>query len=338
MNGVFWLALILFSPIWVPLFIIWGVLNWVLLGLGLIGKIQTYSRVVTPELASKREQRFLKAIDTSAEMFWETNLRYEEIKIPKKSGGFRTLSIPSEDLKILQKKVAGIIDVYHGDMVHGCANAFHRGRSILTNARPHLGCKVLVKLDIVDFFPSVNPEHARRFLRFKGMPLEGTADEPRLIEDRLLEILFFRGGLPQGAPSSPLLSNLLMRDLDIELSSYAKRYNGVYTRYADDISVSFVSEDKGTARKTIQAVDNMLVRRGFRLNRKRQKLHVLRRHQAQRICGVTINSGKLSISRRKRRELRAVKHHLLLGKNATLTPAQLEGWDCFLDMVAKAKN
>ena len=207
----------------------------------------------------------------------------------------------------------------------------------MTNARPHLGCEVLIKLDIADFFPSVNRESAKKYLRFKGMPLEGTAEEPNLLENRLLEILFLYQGLPQGAPSSPLLSNLVMRDIDLNLSSYAKRYGGVYTRYADDISISYRDENKGTARKTIDTVDEILSKKGFRLNRKRQKLHVLRRHQAQRICGVTINSGKMTISRQKRRELRAIKHRIQVGREASMREAQVAGWNCFLDMVAKAK-
>ena len=104
------------------------------------------------------------------------------------------ISTSNFTLKVLQKKVAGLIERYHGGKIHGCANAFYKGRSILTNARPHLGCEVLIKLDIVDFFPSVNREHAKNSLRFKGMPLLGTAEAPDLLENRLLEILFLDQG------------------------------------------------------------------------------------------------------------------------------------------------
>ena len=337
MNSLFWVVLTLFSPILIPLALIWLLLSF-FLELFSAPNSNSYSIHVSANLALKREERLLKALGASPEEFWDTQIHYLEHKIPKKSGGFRTLNIPSNELKALQKKVAGLIERYHGGKIHGCANAFYRGRSILTNARPHLGCEVLIKLDIADFFPSVNRESAKKYLRFKGMPLEGTAEEPNLLENRLLEILFLYQGLPQGAPSSPLLSNLVMRDIDLNLSSYAKRYGGVYTRYADDISISYRDENKGTARKTIDTVDEILSRKGFRLNRKRQKLHVLRCHQAQRICGVTINSGKMTISRRKRRELRAVKHRRLVGREASMSRPQVAGWDCFLDMVAKAKH
>ena len=337
MNSLFWIVLVLLSPILIPLAIVWLILIF-FLELFKGPKTYNYSKFVSTDLALKREERLLKALGASTAEFWDTQIHYREQKIPKKSGGFRTLNIPSNELKVLQKKVAGLIERYHGGKVHGCANAFCKGRSILTNARPHLGCEVLIKLDIVDFFTSVNREHAKKSLRFKGMPLHGTAEEPNLLENRLLEILFLDQGLPQGSPSSPLLSNLVMRDIDLNLSSYVKRYGGVYTRYADDISISYKAEDKATVRKTIAMVDEILSKKGFRLNRKRQKLHVLRRHQAQRICGITINSGKMTISRQKRRELRAIKHHRLLGREASMSEPQLGGWDCFLDMVAKAKH
>lgn len=337
MNALFWVVLALFSPILIPLALIWLVLGF-FLELFISPNSYSYSKFVSTDLALKREERLLKALGASPEEFWDTQIQYHEQKIPKKSGGFRTLNIPSSELKVLQKKVAGLIERYHGGKVHGCANAFCKGRSILTNARPHLGCEVLIKLDVVNFFPSVNREHAKKWLRFKGMPLEGTSKESNLLENRLLDILFLDQGLPQGAPSSPLLSNLVMRDIDLNVSSYVKRYGGVYTRYADDISISYMAEDKATARKTIETVDEILSKKGFRLNRKRQKLHVLRRHQAQRICGITINSGKMTISRQKKRELRAIKHHRLLGREASMSEPQLGGWDCFLDMVAKAKH
>ncbi|MDB2596162.1 reverse transcriptase family protein [Pseudomonadales bacterium] len=337
MNSLFWFVLALLSPILVPIALIWLVLNF-FLELFISPNSYSYSKLVSTDLALKREERLIKALGASTAEFWDTQIHYHEHTIPKKIGGFRTLNIPSNELKVLQKKVAGLIERYHGGKIHGCANAFYKGRSILTNARPHLGCEVLIKLDIVDFFPSVNREHARNSLRFKGIPLQGTAEAPNRLENRLLDILFLDHGLPQGAPSSPLLSNLVMRDIDLNLSSYAKRYGGVYTRYADDISISYKSEDKGTVRKTIDTVDDILSKKGFRLNRKRQKLHVLRRHQAQRICGVTINSGKMTISRHKRREVRAIKHRLQVGKEASMRETQVAGWDCFLDMVAKAKH
>ena len=337
LNSLFWVVLVLLSPILIPLAIVWLI---IISFLELFKGPNTFNhfKFVSTDLALKREERLLKALGASSEEFWDTQVQYHEHKIPKKTGGFRTLNIPSNELKVLQKKIVGLIERYHGGKIHGCANAFCKGRSILTNARPHLGCEVLIKLDIVDFFPSVNREHAKKSLRFKGMPLQGTAEEPDLLENRLLEILFLDQGLPQGAPSSPLLSNLVMRDIDLNLSSYAKRYGGVYTRYADDISISYKSEDKGAVRKTIGAVEEILSKKGFRLNRKRQKLHVLRRHQAQRICGVTINSGKMTISRQKRRELRAIKHRLQVGREASMRETQVQGWNCFLDMVAKAKH
>ena len=121
--------------------------------------------------AMRREERFLKALDVSSEEFWETEVSYRKARIPKATGGERILHVPTDDLKSLQKKVARLIERYHGGRVHGCANAFVRGRGITSNARPHLGCALLIKLDLKDFFPTVTRDMVKEWLRFRYLPL-----------------------------------------------------------------------------------------------------------------------------------------------------------------------
>ena len=288
---------------------------------------------VDSKLAQKRERRFLKGLGSSPAEFWNTPISYSETRIPKRTGGFRTLHIPSNDLKALQKKILKFIELHHGEKVHGCANAYIRGRGVVSNARPHIGCDVLIKLDLKDFFPSVTRKKVEKWIKFKSAPLELDDPDPGRLKQRLLDILCLDTGLPQGSPSSPLLSNLVLLDLDRSLSAYAKKYGAKYSRYADDITFSYVGENKNTVRKTIQSVERLAQANGFQLNRKRTKQRVLRKHQRQSICGVNLNSGKLTVSRMTRRELRAAKHKLALGQQASLTQSQLQGWDAYVKMV-----
>ena len=100
------------------------------------------------------------------------SISYRKVSIPKKTGGHRTLHIPSDDLKTLQRQIGKFVAKYHAEKVHGCANAYIRGRGVVSNARPHLGCEVLIKLDLKDFFPSVTRANVAKWLKFKRVPLE----------------------------------------------------------------------------------------------------------------------------------------------------------------------
>lgn len=294
------------------------------------------TKQVDRELAKKRELRFLYLVGIEQDAFWETPISYKQISIPKKTGGHRTLHIPSDDLKVIQRKIGKFVEKYHGDKVHACANAYIRGRGVVSNARPHLGCEVLIKLDLKDFFPSVSRAKLMKWLKFKQIPLELDGENPDRLIERLLDIFCLDEGLPQGAPSSPLLSNLALFDLDRALSAFAKNHGAKYTRYADDLTFSYDSEEKGRVRRTIDNVRQIVIKHGFELNDKKAKRKVLRRHQHQSVCGVTINSGRLSISRKKRRQIRAAKHQLTLNGKAQFSVEQLRGWDAYIEMVNRS--
>ena len=274
-------------------------------------------------------RRFFNRTSLDPAVFWLTEIRYSEVKIPKSTGGTRVLSVPEDDLKSLQAKLASHLQLALQSKVHKCANAYVPGRSILTNARPHLGCAVLIKLDIKQFFDSVKKEQIR--------PWVFSALRAHALTERVVDLVFSERGLPQGAPTSPLLSNLVLRRLDIELYQECNRLGAIYTRYADDITISLKEDDSAIIRYLIKIVEGLLKTEGFVLNKKKGKLQVLRPHQAQRICGVTINSGRLSISRQQRRILRAAKHRRKHGAESTLSDDQLAGWDAYVHMVMHQK-
>ena len=278
-------------------------------------------------LGSERwwQRRFFQSSEIDPAVFWLTDIRYREVNIPKSTGGTRTLSVPDADLKSLQALIAFRLQMQLRQKIHKCANAYVSGRSTITNARPHLGCAVLLKLDIKQFFESVKKEQVR--------PWIFSVFRANALTDRVVDLVFSERGLPQGAPTSPLLSNLVLRRLDIKLYQECNRLGAIYTRYADDITISLKEDDSTRVRYLIKLVEDLLGRDGFVLNKKKGKLQVLRPHQAQRICGVTINSGSLTISRQQRRLLRSAKHRKKNGSESTFSDDQLAGWDAYVGMI-----
>lgn len=277
----------------------------------------------------KGQKRFFRKCKLDPQLFWLTDIDYTTTQIPKKTGGHRTLLIPSPELKSLQKKLKTFLQANLQQKVHKCANAYFPGRNVVTNARPHLGAAVVIKMDIVDFFGSVTAEHLRPFI-LSAVASEGVAD-------RVLEISLTSEGLPQGAPTSPLLSNLCLRAFDLQMYAACNRLEARYTRYSDDITVSMAFDNPKTVRSLIKLTQNLLKNNGFELNLRKRKLRVLRGHQAQRICGITINSGKPTISRKQRRLLRSAEYRLASGAESSLTQTQLAGWQAYIDMVAASE-
>ena len=278
-------------------------------------------------IATKRRQnKLIKRLRFGAKRFWDTKVEYTTAQIPKRSGGTRELSIPNSELKKTQKMLARAFERELGDQVHKVANAYVKGRNTVTNAVPHLGCAVLVKLDIKDFFPSVTRDMLRPMLwRF-------VYQEPKALE-RLLDLCMTANGLPQGAPTSPILSNLVLRKFDVVAYQYANLIGAKYTRYADDLTFSLAEDDPIKARKIVGAVRGMLADHGFELNEKPNKLKILRSHQAQQICGITLNSGRSTISRKQRRKVRAARHALDNQLKASMSLAAVQGWESYISYV-----
>lgn len=247
---------------------------------------------------------------------------YNRFTIPKRSGGQRTIDSPCDSLKALQRTI--LARVLGRLASHPAATGFERGRSIVTNAAPHVGAAVVVRMDLHDFFPSTTSERVREFFQAVGW------DRPAA--ERLTEWCTLDGRLPQGAPTSPRLSNLVNYALDARLTGLARRIGAAYTRYADDITFSFAQDARGPVAAAIRGVKGICREYGYRLHQKR-KLIIRRRHQCQRVTGLVVNE-KVALSRATRRRLRAIEHHVRTGRPATLTPRQLQGWQALMAMVA----
>lgn len=292
-------------------------------------QINGSQRVLLGSLATKRRQnKLIKRLRFGAKRFWGTKIEYSAAQIPKRSGGTRELSIPNSELKKTQKMLARAFERELGDQVHKVANAYVKGRNTVTNAVPHLGCAVLIKLDIKDFFPSVTRDMLRPLLWYFAYR------EPKALE-RILDLCTTDKGLPQGAPTSPILSNLVLRQFDIAAYQLANLLGAKYTRYADDLTFSFAVDDPIKARKIVGAVRGMLTEQGFELNEKPSKLNILRGHQAQQVCGITLNSGKPTISKKQRRKVRAARHAIENGGPASMSLASVEGWEGYIAHVGR---
>ena len=246
---------------------------------------------------------------------------YESFWIPKRDGGRREILAPHPPLKQAQRCI--LRRVLKRLRSHPAATGFERGRSIVTNARAHVGAAVVVRMDIEKFFTSTSARRVRDYFRAIGWDRKAAA--------LLTRLCTHDDGLPQGAPTSPRLSNLVNHGLDARLFALAESIQAVYTRYADDITFSFPVDNREATYAAIRTTKHVADECGYRIHHRR-KLRVARRHQSQRVTGLVVNR-QVALPRRTRRWLRAVEHRLNVGQEATLSEAQLAGWRALEHMI-----
>lgn len=228
---------------------------------------------------------------------------YVEFEIAKATGGTRRIAAPRKPLRKIQRKI--LDEILAKVPVHAAAHGFLPGRSTVTNARPHLRAAIVLKTDLVDFFPSI---HYRRVIGlFEELGYSTAVAEmlagvctyrPKLADGRMV----WPGLLPQGAPSSPAITNLVCRRLDARLTALARKMGGIYTRYADDLTFSFQQEPEKLGR-FFWWVDQICQQEGFAENTKKRR--VLRRSGQQRVTGVVVNEH-LAVPRKVRHRFRAI--------------------------------
>jgi RNA-directed DNA polymerase len=215
------------------------------------------------------------------------NNLYTEVKLPKKNGSFRTINAPSENLKYIQKWILDNI-LYNKNCSH-FANGFIKDKSIVDNARPHVGKPCVINLDIKDFFPTI--KYIDIYKLFKGF---GYTSHLSMV---LTGISTYNNVLPQGAPTSPYLSNLICRNLDVKFENLANRISASYTRYADDITFS----GEKSITKYIALIKSIIKSEGFTINEK--KVRVQYQYHKQMVTGLIVNE-KLSVPKSTKMYLR----------------------------------
>lgn len=214
---------------------------------------------------------------------------YRTVRLPKRDGTFRTLSVPDEILKRVQRAIADKLLAYEPVSPH--ATAYRPASNVCRNARPHVGAPRLLKLDIARFFDSI-PYAAMKDTAF---PREKYAEPLRI----LLAMLCYHGDvLPQGAPSSPAITNILMRDFDERVGAWCRVRHIAYTRYCDDMTFSGDFDP----REVTDFVQQQL--RAMNLFLNPRKAALIPRGKQQCVTGVVVND-KLSVPAEYRRKLRS---------------------------------
>lgn len=273
---------------------------------------------------------------------------YRKFYLPKKSGGKRLIAAPMQRLKQAQYMV--LEQLLNKVVLHEAANGFVKKRSIVTNAQQHTGKKLLLNLDIKDFFPSVDFKRVKGVFRKLGYAekissllalicTEAPTDEVS-IDGKNYFVQKGKRVLPQGAPTSPALTNILFYKCDKRLQGLAAKTGCTYTRYADDIS--FSSNDPAVnPQQLIWRIKKILSDEGFTVHP--DKIRIMRQSSKQEVTGVVVNR-KLNIDRKKLRQFRALIHNLKTKGPASIHWGQshpayaIPGYLQFINMVNPEKG
>jgi len=250
------------------------------------------------------ERELLHLIDTAP-------ARYKTYPIAKRSGGTRTIAQPAREIKTLQYYV--LEHVISRLPVHDIATAYRVGIGIQDNADHHRRNQCILKLDFVSFFNSLTPNDLNRAFRLSNVELDD--GEPRLIN----KILFWSGTksktprfLSIGAPSSPMVSNVIMHDIDVATAKLASELSVTVTRYADDITAS--SNNHGNLIWFERALRDLISKTRhpkLKFNEEKRGLYFM--GERRMVTGLIITpDSKVSIGRERKRRIAAMIHRATL--------------------------
>jgi RNA-directed DNA polymerase len=259
---------------------------------------------------------------------------YREFKIPKKSGGHRIIRAPSAQLAHLQTKISELLSrVYTPRVV---VTAFRAGHSIKDNAARHVRKSFVFNLDLKDFFSSITFHRVRGLLQAK--PYSFSYETATVIA----HLTTYDGVLPQGAPSSPIISNMICSKMDGEILRLSKSCRATYTRYADDLTFSFLGPAECVSEKIVKLnkecwhfshsaievgneLSEIIENNGFLINKDKTRLQAKNRKQV--VTGLTVNK-KVNVDRRFIRKTAAIIHSIEAhGREAAQDIYVREGFD-----------
>ena len=262
-----------------------------------------------------------------------SNIPYTHFTINKRNGTPRQIWSPIPRLKFVQRWI--LENILNNLMTHGAAHGFVRGKSIVTNATVHCNSALLIKLDVKDFFPSVHWRRVKGVFRHAGYPeqiatllaLLCTESPRQMVQQngKTCYVALSDRALPQGAPTSPALTNIVCLNLDRRLTGLAEKIGLRYSRYADDLTFSLPANStsiKNAAQPSdhnhligqlLGSVHKILQEEGFILNN--DKTRVIRMGNQHNVTGMVVNGeGVPRVPRKIKRMLRASLHNLALGQ------------------------
>ncbi len=242
---------------------------------------------------------------------------YYRFDVPKKSGGTRHIAAPKTQLKAVQKQILEQIlqKVEISDLAHG----FAKSRSVLTGAKVHgTSPDVLINIDLENFFPTITFERVRGLFQSFGysgyiasllamictycerMPLE--------VKGEVKYIKTSGRILPQGSPASPMITNIICRNMDKRIYGLCKTLGLTYTRYADDMSFSYTGPcEQFAIGSFLNSIRKIIESEGFHM--KDKKTHILRKHNRQYITGIVINNEEIGVPKKWVKILKASIHN-----------------------------
>jgi len=238
---------------------------------------------------------------------------YKRFSIPKKTGGERIISAPMPRLKAAQHWI--LENILAKVDVHPAAHGFRAGRSIVSNARPHVGRDVVINQDLKDFFPTITYRRVKGVFRKLGFSesvathLAVICTEPNITELEMDGTTWYvaRGErhLPQGAPTSPAITNILCRRLDKRVQGVADKLGFRYTRYADDLT--FSGNGDCQVGKLLGSVRWIMGQEGFTIHP--DKTRVMRKGRRHEVTGIIVNQ-KPGVDRKTLRRFRATLYQI----------------------------
>jgi RNA-directed DNA polymerase len=238
---------------------------------------------------------------------------YVRFSVPKKSGGTRELAAPHADMAKAQRWI--LQNILALVPLVGVAHGFVPGRSTLTNARSHIGKDVVINADLKDFFPSITFPRVKGIFQHLGYsPAVSTilallcTESPRCAvtyDGQLFHVATGPRALPQGACTSPALSNICARSMDHRFVALATTHGWTYTRYADDLTLSAKGDAANKTGLLLSRLHDIVEDEHFIVNA--AKTRIQRRNSQQSVTGVVVNDGAAA-PRKLRKRMRAILH------------------------------
>lgn len=274
-------------------------------------------------------KHLIELLNVSSDDFLETldkdiSENYKSFTLKKNSGKLRWIDAPQGKLKEIQRNI--LDNILYTFQAHPSAVGFISKKSAKTGAEKHVNAKVLLCIDLYDFFGSIKTpqiiklwSHLLKRLKSRDMLDCDYSEELTKYIKWMTQLTSYKGRLPQGAPTSPALANLYSYNMDMELAQYSRLNGLIYTRYADDLS--FSSDDSDTDMAIhLKEVEAIISGHNLKLNNK--KTRMTRPHRRMKVTGIVVNE-KLGVPRYKWRNLRAQLHTMLVN-NHNLTDEEYQ--------------
>lgn len=243
-------------------------------------------------------------------MSFETHLFYKEFSIPKRSGGFRKISAPSLNLDEVHRWILEkILNVFTPNF-SDCVIGYIQKKSIVDHIKPHIHSKQLIKFDLKNFFPSINSTDVTNIF----LELGYTKSVSRIFS----ALTTVNNALPQGACTSPVISNIHMRKFDDHFLKFCKKNNLIYTRYADDMVIS----GDGPFESILPELKKKFINFGLTLNHSKTRIYK-NESQVRFITGLILKNGLIRLPKEMRRRIRA-QCHLFITKFDEITSTGLD--------------